>query len=174
MEESAYLAVARFRKPHGLKGEAVVWVHTDEPDRVLQPGRRLVPVDEGGRPVGEPLEIERSRPYHRQWLLKFRGVDDRSTLERWEQMLLGASRDELTPPAADELYLHEVPGTEVVVEGAVIGAAVELLEVPGGLLLAVDVGGREVLVPFRRPIVRAIDRAARRIVLDPPPGLLEL
>ena len=33
--EAAYLAVARFRKPHGLKGEAVCWVLTDEPEQDL-------------------------------------------------------------------------------------------------------------------------------------------
>ena len=42
-------------------------------------------------------------------------------------------------------------------------------------MLSVDVGGgREALVPFVHPIVVDVDRAARRIVLDPPEGLLEL
>ena len=35
-------------------------------------------------------------------------------------------------------------------------------------------GGREILVPFRRPIVTRVDREAREIELDPPDGLLEL
>ena len=70
--------------------------------------------------------------------------------------------------------LFRSPGTAVVVSDRVIGVARELLSGPGGDLLAVDVDGRECLVPFRRPIVRRIDRAARRIELDPPPGLLAL
>jgi len=79
--EAAYLGVARFRKPHGLKGDAVVWVLTDDPETVLVAGRLLTPVDDDGNPIGDPLEIERARPYHRTWLVKFEGVDDRGVLE---------------------------------------------------------------------------------------------
>ena len=46
---------------------------------------------------------------------------------------------------------------------------------PAGPMLSVDVGaGREALVPFVHPIVVEVDREGRRIVLDPPEGLLDL
>jgi 16S rRNA processing protein RimM len=41
-------------------------------------------------------------------------------------------------------------------------------------MLSIETGGREALVPFVWPIVVRVDREARRIVLDPPEGLLEL
>ncbi len=170
-----YLAVARLKKPHGLKGEAVVWALTDEPTEVFVTGRQLVPVDDDGTPTGDPLVIERSRPFHRQWLLKFEGVDDRTELEPWRQRLLGVPQDELRRPEADELYVHEVPGVRILVGGEDVGVARELVEMPGGgRLLSVDVGGKELFVPFRKPIVRRVDRDARVIELDPPDGLLEL
>ncbi len=172
--EAAYLAVARFRKPHGLKGEAVCWVLTDEPERVFTVGRLLTPVDKNGNRVGEPLEIEQERSYHRSWLLKFRGIADRSELELWEQILLGVPREELTPPHNEQMYEHEVPGATVVANGEVVGEVSRLLDGAGGQLLVVDVNGREILVPFSKPIVVRIDRAARRIEIDPPAGLLEL
>jgi 16S rRNA processing protein RimM len=172
--EAAYLAVARFRKPHGLKGDAVCWVLTDEPEQVFTVGRLLTPVDEDGNRIGEPLEIERERRYHRSWLLKFRGVAARGELELWDQILLGVPREELTPPKNEELYEHEVPGVTVVANGEVLGQVSRLLDGAGGKLLAVDVDGREILVPFSKPIVVSIDRACRRIEIDPPEGLLEL
>lgn len=173
--EGGYLAVARLKKPHGLKGEAVVWALTDDPHDVLVEGQALTPVDEDGNAIGEALVLERSRPYHRQWLVKFEGVDERSVLEGWPQRLFGMERERLRPPGEQELYVHEVPGAEVVVHGAVVGTARGLTELPGGgLLLTVDIEGREVFVPFRRPIVQQIDRDARRIHIDPPEGLLEL
>ena len=171
---AAYLAVARFRKPHGLKGEAVVWVLTDYPDEVLVTGRLLTPVNEKGTPVGEPLEIERARPFHRMWLIKFKEVVDRGELEKWDQMLLGVPQDELTPLGEGEMYEHEVPGSTVVADGEVVGKATGLIDIPGGKLLCVDVNGKEVMVPFREPILLGVDRVARRIELDPPPGLLDL
>ena len=41
-------------------------------------------------------------------------------------------------------------------------------------IAALTVAGREVLIPFRRPIVKRVDRAAREIEIEPPDGLLEL
>ncbi len=172
--EAAYLAVARFRKPHGLKGEALCWVLTDEPERVFVVGQPLTPVDEDGNKVGEPLAIEQQRRYHRNWLVKFEGIDERGTLEQWDQVLLGVPAETLTPPAADEMYEHEVPGATIVAAGEVVGVARGLVEAAGSSLLVVDVAGREVLVPFRKPIVVSVDRAARTIEIDPPEGLLEL
>jgi 16S rRNA processing protein RimM len=173
--EGGYLAVARLKKPHGLKGDAVIWALTDDPHEVLVAGRALTPIDAAGQPLGEALVIERSRPYHRQWLVKFERIDDRSTLEGWQQRLFGVKRSELRPPDNHELYVHEVPGTDVVVAGEVVGRATGLVDLPGGgRLLEVDVAGRSVLVPFRRPIVTDVDRAARRITIDPPAGLLDV
>jgi 16S rRNA processing protein RimM len=51
---------------------------------------------------------------------------------------------------------------------------VGLIPVPGGSLLAVDVEGREVLLPYRPPILVRVDRERREIEIDPPAGLLEL
>ncbi len=172
--EGGYLAVARLKKPHGLKGEVVVWTLTDDPETVLVAGRELVPVDEEGQAVGPPAVIERSRPFQRLWLLKFKGVADRTVVEGWGRRLFGVERSVLAPPSNDELYAHEVPGTTVVVGDTAVGQATGLMDIPGGRLLVVDVDGREVLVPFRTPIVRRIDRRERTIEIDPPPGLLEL
>lgn len=172
--QGAYLAVARFRKPHGLKGEAVVVPLTDDPHEVFAVGKVLTPVDENGSPVGGGVAIERSRPYQRQWLLKFEGIDDRRALQEWPQRLFGAPQDELRPPKAGEIYVHEVPGTAVVVAGEVLGVAREVISVPGGELLAVDAEGKEHLIPFRKPFILKVDREARVIEIDPPAGLLEL
>lgn len=172
--EAGYLAVARFAKPHGLKGEAIVYVLTDRPDEVFVAGRRLVPVDQAGRAVAGALIIERARPYHRRWLLKFEGIDERTPLERWGQLALGISPGELGPPAHGGLAAHEVAGAAVTQRGRRVGTALGLVPVPGGMLLMVDVDGREVLVPFRPPILVAVDRERREISIDPPPGLLEL
>jgi 16S rRNA processing protein RimM len=158
-----------------LKGEALVFALTSEPDTVFAEGRELVPLDEAGTPAGAAVIIERARSYHREWLLKFRGIDDRTTLEQWRrQALLGAAAAELQPPREGQLYRHEIPGAAIVISGKIVGRAREVLSGPGGDLLAIDIGGKELLIPFRKPIVKRVDRESREIELDPPPGLLEL
>jgi ribosomal 30S subunit maturation factor RimM len=72
------------------------------------------------------------------------------------------------------MYRHEIPGAEVVADGQVIGIARELVGAAGAELLVLEVQGREHLIPFRAPIVQRLDRAARRIEVVLPPGLLEL
>jgi len=170
-----YLGVALFNKPHGLKGEALIYALTSEPDAVFVPGRALVKLDQQGEPSGKPLMIERARRYHREWLVKFQGIEERTPLDSWvRQGVLGVLASELTPPGEGQLYHHEIPGTPVVVRDQVVGTAKEVLSSPGGELLAIQVGERELLIPFRKPIVKRIDREARRIELDPPEGLLDL
>lgn len=171
--EAVHLAVARFLKAHGLKGAVLVESLTDAPVDVFVPGRRLVPVDEAGAPQGTEVTLRRGRPARRAWLLEFEGFDSRTAVERWPWRWLGVRREELTPPRADQLYVHEIAGTAVVSEGQVLGTARSLAGLHDEFLV-VEIEGREHLIPFRRPIVRAVDRVARRIEVDLPPGLLEL
>jgi 16S rRNA processing protein RimM len=72
------------------------------------------------------------------------------------------------------MYEHEVPGADIVVDGEIVGKAIDLVRVPAGKLLEVEIEGRTLLVPFKRPIVKRVDRTKRIIELDPPDGLLEL
>lgn len=175
MAEASYLAVARFARPHGLKGEAIAFVLTGQADAVLVPGRVLTPLGADGRPAGTPLTIERARPYHRRWLIKFAGIDERTPLESWPQVTWGIPdagdpEDDGTGPLRD----HEVPGATVLADGKAIGTARQVLHVPGGPLLVVEGEGKEHLIPYRPPILVETVRARREIVVDPPPGLLEL
>ena len=174
MEEATYLAVARFRKPHGLKGEAVVFPLTDEPDAVFVPGRVLVPVDDEGRPAGVEVVIHKARPYQRHWLISFEGITDRVVLESWRGVTLGVDRSELRAPDEGEMYLHEIPGAHVVEDGVEIGIVREIVGVPGGSVLVVERDGKELLIPFRDPIVKRLDRENKRIEVVLPPGLLEV
>ena len=78
MADSAHrLVVGRLRKPHGLKGEVAVFPLTDTPEEVFVRGREFQMVDLAGDPVGVPLVVERSRGFHRQWLVKCKGMDSR-------------------------------------------------------------------------------------------------
>jgi 16S rRNA processing protein RimM len=175
MAEAGYRVVARFAKPHGLKGEAIIFVLTEEGEAALVEGQTLTPVDADGRPVAPALTIERARPYHRRWLLKFAGIDERSAVEALRGVAFGVP--DVPDPADDgsgPLREHEIPGATVIARGRVIGTVRHLWKVPGAPLLVVDGDGREYLIPYRPPILVETVRARREIVVDPPPGLLDL
>ena len=174
-ERPRYLAVGRLRKPHGLKGEFAVFPLTSDPAVVFRVGQRLVRLTLEGAVVGEPVEIERSRPFHREWLLKFRGLEARSDLEAWRGHFLGAEASELSGLAEGEVYLHELEGFVVRQEdGTVLGLVTGLFDLPAGLTLQVQGPQREFLLPFKKEFVRQVLREARVLVVALPEGLLDL
>ena len=56
-----------------------------------------------------------------------------------------------------------------------LGAVTDVLHNPGGELLVIQrAEGSDVLVPFVSHIVPTVDPVAGFVIIDPPPGLLEL
>lgn len=174
-ESPRYFAVGRLRKPHGLKGECAVYPLTSEPEKVFEPGKRLVRLSLEGAVLGEPVVVERSRHFHREWLVKFRGLDTRDGLEPWRGQFLGADARDLQPPDEDEVYVHELQGFTVRrVDGSAVGLVTDVYDLPGGLTIEVQGPKREFLLPFRKEFVTEIRRAERVLIVTLPEGLLEL
>lgn len=163
---------ARIGRPHGLRGEVTVQVHTDDPGRRFVPGASFA--TDPAR-VG-PLVLRSVRVHQGIHLLGFEGHPDRTAAEALRgTRLLVADGDE-DDGAGDEGWREEdllgfavelLDGTRV---GEVMG--LQLREVQD--LLVVRTAAGERLVPFVDDLVPEVDEAARRVVLDPPPGLLEL
>ena len=172
-----HLVVGRLRKPHGLKGDVALFPLTDTPERIFRPGARLQVLDLAGAEVAGPLEVERARAYHREWLVKFRGVDSRSAVEAlpgFRDGFLAAPVEALAPPGAGEVWLHELAGFAVRDEaGAPLGVVSDVYDLPSGLMLEVQGPRREFLLPWRPEFVRTVQRDARIVVVAPPEGLLD-
>ncbi|HUG40776.1 MAG TPA: ribosome maturation factor RimM [Longimicrobiales bacterium] len=176
--EPEFLVVGQLSRPHGTKGEILVWPLTDRPDEVLGPGRQVVVGDEEGE-AGEgaaTLRIEASRPHRKGLLLKFEGVADRAAAADLTTRYL------LVPAAmlpededADGLFYHELLGLRVeTVDGREVGLVREVFETEPSHLLEVKGEGKVHLVPFVSRVVKEVDREGGRLVIDPPEGLLDL
>ncbi len=169
-----HLVVGRLRKPHGLKGDCTLFPLTDDPEAVFAPGRSVWLVGVDGKIVAGPVTIERSRTYHREWLVKFAGADGREALDPWRGLFLAVPADELAPPADGEVYLHELAGFAVrLPDDTPLGLVSAVYELPAGLMIEVQGPRREFLLPYKKEFVREVNRAARRLVVTPPEGLLE-
>ncbi|HXT18643.1 MAG TPA: ribosome maturation factor RimM [Gemmatimonadaceae bacterium] len=168
--------VGRVRKAHGIRGDLVVEAITDEPDAVFAPGRRVFAGTPSGDRAkdGKELHVASATPFKGGYIVHFEEIDDRSVADTWRERFLLLPADELQPLGDDEVYVHELPGMRVEMEnGDVIGTVVATYELPQGLTLDVErEPGRTVLIPYDR-IVTSLDREARRIVIDPPVGLLD-
>lgn len=164
------VVVARIGKPHGLKGEVTVRVHTDAPDERFVIGATFQ-TDPAAR---GPLTLRTHRVHNGIHLLGFDQAPDRTAAEalRGTQLLVDAQDDEQD---ADAWYAEELIGLDVVdTHGAKIGTVVELHDRPAQDLLEVRLeNGNTGYVPFVEQLVPEVDVDAGRIVIDPPPGLFD-
>ena len=172
--DARHLVVGRLRKPHGLKGDLTLFPITDAPDTVFAAGRSVWLVGLDGQVVAGPVTIERSRSYHREWLIKFAGADRREAIDPWRGLFLAVPADELAPPEGDEVYLHELDGFAVrLPDETPLGLVSAVYELPSGLMIEVQGPKREFLLPYKKEFVREVDRSGRRLVVTPPEGLIE-
>jgi 16S rRNA processing protein RimM len=167
------LVIGRIVRPHGIRGEVVVEVTTDEPAARFFAGAVLAtePVSAG------PLTVEAARPHQGRMIVAFDGVLDRTGAEGLRDVRLCVDSAELPPPEdPDEYHDFQLVGLRAVAEsGEALGEVVGVEHGPAAdlLVLARPSGGRA-LVPFVKAIVPSVDLAGGRVVLTPPEGLLDL
>ncbi len=160
-----YLAVGFLRRPHGVKGEMLMDIHTGFPER-LKTGMTLF--------VGEdhaPMTLASRRPHQAGLLVRFRGAKtpEEAGLYRNTWVYVRASDRPSLPEG--EYYHHQLLGLAVVTdEGRALGTLVEVLETGANDVYVVrDADGRETLLPAIPPVIldiRLADRLMRIHLLD--------
>lgn len=170
------LTVGRVAKAHGIGGEVVVEIRTDDPDARFAPGKTL-----RGRPSRSGGErdfvVESAREHGGRLLLRLAGVTDRDAADALRGTLFVVDSDDLPPIGEpDTYYDHQLEGLHVrTVTGQDVGVVAEVLHTAAGELLAVRRGdGGETLVPFVGAIVTAVSLDDGVVEIDPPEGLLDL
>ncbi len=152
------LEVGRVTKPHGVRGDVLVQLHTERVER-LDPGSVLA--TERG-----PLTVVSSSRHQDRWIVHFEGWTDRDQAETWRGVALRA--EALDDDDDDVLWVHELVGREVVLaDGTRMGVVTEVEANPASDLLVLDTGA---LVP----VVFIITTDTDRVTIDPPEGLFDL
>jgi len=167
------LVVGRILRPHGVRGEVVVEVTTDDPGQRYELGSVLVtePSSAG------PLTIDGIRPHQGRLLLTFEGIEDRDQADELRGVRLCVdSADVEAPDDPDEFHDFQLVGLAAVdAAGQPIGEVLRVEHTPGHEMLVLRLtDGRQALVPFVTAIVPEVDLAGRRVVLTPPEGLFDL
>ena len=155
---------------HGLRGLLCVRAY-HPPAPSLAATRRVFLEHRGER---RAVVLTRVTPFTRgRLLVSVEGIADRTAAEALAGARILVAVADLPPTGPEEFYYHEVVGFTVeTVHGRVLGTIAGTM--PTGLndVWIVRDGAREHLIPVIADVVRTIDRAARRIVIDPLPGLL--
>lgn len=169
------LTVGRVVKAHGVTGEVVVEVRTDDPDIRFAPGAVLRA--KGSDDRQRDYVVEAARAHGGRLLVRLAGVADRDAADALRGSLFVIDSENL--PAIDEpdtYYDHQLEGLRVrTIDGRELGTVAEVLHTAAGELLAVNRGqAGELLVPFVSAIVTSVSLDAGTVEIDPPEGLLEL
>src|SRR5215469_4059645 len=165
------VTVGRIGRPHGIRGDVVVGVRTDEPELRFAVGSRL---DTDRADVG-PLTVAAVRWQSGELIVRFRGIRDRTAAGELRGTWLSVDSGTLAPTGdPDEFRDHDLVGLCVrTIDGAEVGVVEDVLH-HGQDTLIVRAASREILVPFVKAIVTSVDVEAGVLVIDPPPGLLDL
>jgi len=171
--------VGRVGRPHGVRGDLVIGVRTDEPDLRFAVGA-VLDASQEPEPTGDQhtLTVARARWHSGQLLVAFEGVTDRTAAAELTGSWLSIDSAQLPRTSdPDEFRDHELIGLCVrTPDGEQVGVVTDVLHHGQDLLVIkrADGAGEECLVPFVKAIVPEVDMDARLLVIDPPPGLLDL
>jgi 16S rRNA processing protein RimM len=170
------LTVGRVVKAHGIGGEVVVEIRTDDPAARFAPGTTLRARDSRGGGERDCV-VESAREHGGRLLVRLAGVNDRDAADALRGSLFVIDSDELPPiDEPDTYYDHQLEGLRVcTITGTQVGVVAEVLHTAAGELLSVRrPDGGEVLVPFVAAIVTSVSLGDRLVEIDPPEGLLDL
>jgi len=169
------LRVARLLKAHGLKGAIKLELYTDDPRRRFIPGATFslqVPTSSDWH--GKTLELVELKWYNLQPVAFFKDVPDRTTAETLVKAILWIDQNlEENTDEEDAWFDHQLVGLRVLRDGSEVGTVSQIDHFPSQDLLTVSTASGDVLVPFVKAIVTAVDVAAGTLTVDPPLGLFE-
>ena len=165
------ILLGRFGRPHGVRGEVRLQSFTADPLGIARYSP-LCSMD-----AARVFKLTMVKAAKDMLIARVAGVDSREAAEALNGLELFAPRDML--PAAtedDEFLMADLVGCEATLaDGTVFGVIIDVPNYGAGDLLDIKPvkGGHSVLVPFTKVCAPVIDIAARRVVIDPPAGLLD-
>src|SRR6266849_6677587 len=164
--------VGRIARAHGNRGQVIVNLDTDFPEERFRPGAELFTMRDG---VMDTLTLTAARFQGGRPVVGISGVDTIDAAERLAGLELRIPAERLAALPSGTFYHHDLVGCRVETDGGVAVGVVEGVEgtLHGSRLVVAGTGGK-ILIPLAVEICTTIDVGAKRIVIDPPEGLLDL
>lgn len=179
MDPLDWVVLAIIDRSRGRRGEVLATSLSGGPDSFLERAVSMRRRSGGNREAAsepEPVTIEEAWLHDGRLVLKLAGVDSIEAAEALRGAELVVHPEARLPLGEGEYYMSDLVGFSLIDrhDGREIGPVTGWQESPGSILLTVQSGSREVLIPFVRAICSEIDTSGRRILADIPNGLLEL
>jgi 16S rRNA processing protein RimM len=157
------------RRPHGVRGEMVLELYTDFPER-LRPKTKIF--------LGEkhlPMFIGNARPHNEGLLLSIEGIESPEDAGKFRNQIVYVSAKTLPALDEGEYYFHELIGLNVVDEdGNPLGELTDIVETGANdVYVVTDSAGTEILLPAIPDVILSVDLDEQTMRVHLLPGLLE-
>lgn len=167
--EPDYLTVGFIRRPHGVRGELVMDVHTDFPER-LRKGTKVFLGEEH-----KPAKLASARPHGTSLLVAFQGLDTPEKAGVLRNTWIYVAAADRPPLPEGQIYRHQAIGLRVVTdEGRELGTLAEIFETGANNVYVVKTADdKEILLPVIPDVVLGIDLEKGEIKVHLLDGLLD-
>ncbi|HSW38618.1 MAG TPA: ribosome maturation factor RimM [Acidobacteriota bacterium] len=171
-EKTSFIAIARIARTRGNRGEVLADLYTDFPNRF--DGLKEVWLQSEGGQVRN-MSLEDTWEHKGRRVFKFKGVDSISAAEAFSGNWVVIPADQAVQLPEGAYFDHDLVGCLVEdVRGNRLGKVREILRIAGNTQLVVENDGREFLIPAVDRICVEISIREKRILVDPPEGLMDL
>lgn len=173
MERPCLVAVGKAGGAHGVQGAVKIFVYGETFATLTRGAKLFWRAGSPGSDV-QKLTLISAAMHGRVWLAQFEEIRDREAARAINGKELLIEEDRLPTLAEGEYYHYQLIGLLVEsVDGGVLGTLAAIMETGSHDVYVVKGEDREFLIPAIEEVVREIDLQRRRVVIDPPEGLLE-
>jgi 16S rRNA processing protein RimM len=173
--EGSFIAIARIARTRGNRGEVVADLYTDNPGRFDDLQEVWLEFDDGRKQTRVKKALEDAWDHKGRKILKFAGLDTISAAETVVGCWVTVPADQAVKLPEGTYFNHDLVGCAVSgIDGTLIGTVKDVLDIADNTQLVVRGGGREYLIPAVKRICVEISITDKRIIIDPPEGLLDL
>lgn len=170
-EPVVYLAVGTLRRSHGIRGDLLLDVMTDFPER-LKPGTHLFVGEEKKR-----IKITRRRPHNEGILLGFDGISSAEQAAEYRAQTVYVLAEGRPPLPEGEYYHHQILGMQVLDEsGTFLGKITEIIETGANDVYVVNDSVRqskEILIPALKQVLLEVNLLTNTMRVHLLPGLVD-
>ncbi|WP_027002225.1 ribosome maturation factor RimM [Hugenholtzia roseola] len=172
MDKKKCFELGRIIRPHGLAGEMVILLEVDNPEDYLDLDTLFI--EKKGQLSPYFVESLHLQPNGRA-LLALEGIDSIEAAQALSQLAVWLPDSYLPELEADEYFLHELVGYEVLDEKiGRLGVVENVYELPTENALVLTYQGAEVLILMQSQWILNLDKTAKKIEMRLPEGLLEV
>jgi 16S rRNA processing protein RimM len=164
-------AVAAVAKAHGIKGEIILSLLTDFPERFLKMRTVLLGKNQHAT---KKLAVEHVDVQPRGVKMKLKDVDDRDAAESLVGSYIFVKKSDRVRLPSGTFYTDDLIGCTVQdEEKKTVGVLKEIMKLPAQDVYVVESDGKEMMIPAVKEFIRSIDIDQRLLTVRIIDGLVE-